>query len=120
MTFKNGAKLITLPILCAGPGVSKMKTFLGSAVLVGLLKEMASSDVNLVNAPLMAQEMGVTVTVDDHPDICPSIAAAGPEAVEVKVTRGLNTHTLLGERRSAFPTNLALILEANTFKTSMM
>lgn len=79
-----------------GAGVSKMKTFLGSAVLVGLLKEMASSDVNLVNAPLMAQEMGVTVTVDDHPDICPSIAAAGPEAVEVKVTRGLNTHTLLG------------------------
>lgn len=85
-----------------------MKTFLGSAVLVGLLKEMTSSDINLVNAPLMAQEMGVTVTVDDHPDSCPSIAAAGPEAMEVKVTRGLNSHTLLGEISNLLPRNFLL------------
>lgn len=74
-----------------------MKTFLGSAVLVGFLKEMAKTGINLVNAPLTAQEMGVTITVNDHPDSQPSVAAAGPEAMQVKVTRGQVTHSLLGE-----------------------
>ena len=73
-----------------------MDAFLGSAVLVGLLKGMTQNGINLVNAPLLAQEQGVTLTVKSHPDELPSVAAASPDALQVKVIRGLNTHVLIG------------------------
>lgn len=73
-----------------------MEAFLGSAVLVGLLRGMTQNGINLVNAPLLAQEKGVTLTVFSHPDDVPSVMAAAPEAVQVKVTRGSKTHVLVG------------------------
>lgn len=73
-----------------------MEAFLGSAVLVGLLKGMTQNGINLVNAPVLAQERGVNLSVTAHSDIAPSVLAASPDAVQVKVVRGANSHILLG------------------------
>ena len=86
-------------VLCVdspGSEANKMDAFLGPAVLVGLLRGMTQNGINLVNAPLLAQEQGVTLSVTSHPDDLPPVIAAAPEAVQVKVTRGLNTHILIG------------------------
>lgn len=73
-----------------------MEAFLGSAVLVGLLKGMTQNGINLVNAPLLAQEKGVSLSITAHPDTVPPVLAASPDAVLVKVARGGNSHSLLG------------------------
>lgn len=74
-----------------------MEAFIGSAVLVGLLKGMTQNGINLVNAPMLAQEQGVTLSITAHPDAVPPVVAASPDAVQVKVVRGGHSHTLLGE-----------------------
>uniref|UniRef100_A0A0P4W810 D-3-phosphoglycerate dehydrogenase n=1 Tax=Scylla olivacea TaxID=85551 RepID=A0A0P4W810_SCYOL len=99
---------LTITLDLYGSEASKMDAFLGSAVLVGLLKGMTQNGINLVNAPLLAQEQGVTLSVKSHPSDLPSVAAAGPDALQVKVTRGLNTHVLIGNAASGQATLYAL------------
>ncbi|KAK7070646.1 hypothetical protein SK128_006852 [Halocaridina rubra] len=91
-----------------GCEVSTMNTFLGSAVLVGLLKGMTQSGVNMVNAPVVAQEMGIIITVEAHPDSAPPVHSAGSQAIQLKITRGMNSHTLLGNCASGQATLIAL------------
>lgn len=74
-----------------------MKPFLGSAVLVGLMRGMTQNGLNLVNAPILAKEAGISLFLNTHPDTTSPVPSAGPDAVQVKVTRGLQTHVLLGE-----------------------
>lgn len=87
---------LSLSVELFGPDVCNMKTFLGSAILVGLLKGMARKGVNMVNAPGTAQEMGITISVEPHLDTPPPVLSAAPEALQIKITRGFNVHTLLG------------------------
>lgn len=91
-----------------GSEVSKMEAFLGSAVLVGLLKGMTQNGINLVNAPMLAQEKGVSLSITAHHNAVPPVLAASPDAVQVKVVRGGNSHILLGNAASGQATLYAL------------
>lgn len=91
-----------------GSGVSKMEPFLGSAVLVGVLRDVTKNDINLVNAALLAQESAVSVTIHAHPCKPVPITTTSQEALMVKVTRGTSTHVLLGSAAGGQSTLLAL------------
>lgn len=57
-------KLIYIKIInFTGPGADRM-TYLGTAVLVGMLTGRTKNGLNLVNAPTLAKESGMTVTLD--------------------------------------------------------
>ncbi|KAG7167345.1 D-3-phosphoglycerate dehydrogenase-like [Homarus americanus] len=88
--------------------VSEMKSFLGSAVLVGLLKGLTQNGINLVNAPVLAQEVGVSLTLHAHGNQPAPVPSTGPEALQVKVTRGPTTHVLLGNASGGQATLYAL------------
>lgn len=91
-----------------GEEMCKMKELAGPAVLAGMLKGMTQNGINLVNAPLLAQERGITLTLATHPDQAPPVTAAAPEALQVRVTRGGNTHVLLGNAASGQATLYSL------------
>lgn len=99
---------LTLSIELFGSEVCSMKAFLGSALLVGLLRGMTQTGVNMVNAPGVAHDMGITVTVEAHPNEQPPVACAAPEALQLKIARGLKEHTLLGNCAGGQPTLYAL------------
>lgn len=97
----------TVHIDLYGSEVSKMDTFLGSAVLVGLLRTTSPDGINMVNAPLLAQESGIDLTHHAHPHT-PAPLIAAPEALVVRVSRGADTHVLLGGAAGGHATLYAL------------
>ncbi|XP_076032026.1 D-3-phosphoglycerate dehydrogenase [Oratosquilla oratoria] len=103
---------LALDINLYGDIVTSMNTFLGSAVLVGLLRAMTQNGVNLVNAPLMAQEAGVSVSMACHdtppPLPSPSAAALTSHALQIKLKRGTNSWSLMGSVVGGKPTLYAL------------
>ncbi|XP_068246945.1 D-3-phosphoglycerate dehydrogenase [Palaemon carinicauda] len=98
------ASSLALSIELFGSEVSGMKTFLGSAILVGLLKGMTQAGVNMVNAPGVAQDMGIKISVEAHPNKQPSVSSAAPDALQLKITTGSKDHTLLGNCAGGQPT----------------
>ena len=81
--------LCTLP---SGQGMSRMRPFLGSSVLVGLMSGMTQNGVNLISAPLLAQEAGIRLSChEEQPE-------AAARAVTVIVERDGQRHSATGER----------------------
>lgn len=88
-----------------------MKSFIGSAIAVGMMRGVTPNGINLINAPLLAQEAGITLKVEaaDAAAQVP-IASAGSDAIHLRVSvaKGLNTHTLVGSSTGGLPTLYAL------------
>ena len=72
--------------------MSRMRPFLGSSVLVGLMSGMTQNGVNLISAPLLAQEAGIRVTCLEEPE-------DAARAVTVTVERDGRRHSATGEQR---------------------
>ena len=70
-----------------------MRPFLGSSVLVGLMSGMTQNGVNLISAPLLAQEAGIRVACLEEE---PQTAA---RSVTVTVERDGRRHAATGEGR---------------------
>ncbi|XP_064648038.1 D-3-phosphoglycerate dehydrogenase-like [Lineus longissimus] len=51
-------------VISQGPGLDKSGSYLGAAVLAGLLRLQCNGFLNLVNAPVFAKEMGIEITTE--------------------------------------------------------
>lgn len=102
---------LTVQVTLYGSEVSTMKSFIGSAIAVGMMRGVTPNGINLINAPLLAQEAGITLKVEaaDAAAQVP-IASAGSDAIHLRVSvaKGLNTHTLVGSSTGGLPTLYAL------------
>lgn len=99
---------LTLNVDLYGSEVSKMEAFLGPALLVGLLKGMTQNGINLVNAPMLAKEVGVSFVVRTHPDKPAPLACSATDAIQVEILRGFKSHALLGSAAAGQATLYAL------------
>ncbi|XP_014256858.1 D-3-phosphoglycerate dehydrogenase [Cimex lectularius] len=84
---------VTLELLTQGVMTKKMR-FLTTAVLSGMLGSRCQNGLNLINAPLLAQEAGLKLSLNhtaDSDDL--------QEQVSLKIVTNASTHTLAGTSR---------------------
>ncbi|XP_012261202.2 D-3-phosphoglycerate dehydrogenase [Athalia rosae] len=104
--FVKGTEGISIESQTVGNGMEKKK-FVHTAVLVGILSGQTKNGLNLVNAPVLAQDIGVSIK-ESH--------TAGEDAVIVKVgqhqvkgtVRGANEPLLLSIDDAVFPNGVVL------------
>merc|ERR1719369_1168762 len=86
-----------------------MRPFIGSAVAVGMMRGCTPNGINLINAPLLAQEAGIVLNVEVAAEgIQSPVASAGSDVIQLRVNIGLDTHTLVGSSTGGLPTLYAL------------
>ncbi|KAK4286970.1 hypothetical protein Pmani_039946, partial [Petrolisthes manimaculis] len=91
-----------------GDDMDRMKDLVGPAVLVGMLRGMTPNGINMVNAPLLAKERDITLSLTSHSHQMPPVPAAAPDALQVRVVKGNSTHILLGNAASGQATLYSL------------
>ncbi|CAL4120893.1 unnamed protein product [Meganyctiphanes norvegica] len=100
---------ITVQVTLYGSELLAMKSFIGSAVAVGMMRGVTPNGINLVNAPLLAKESGITLSVEAAEEgVQFPVTSVGSDAVQLRVTVGLNIHTLVGSSSGGLPTLYAL------------
>ncbi len=83
-----------------------------SSVLRGLLSPMVKDDVNFVNAPIIAREMGITVTETDTPD--------AEEYINLITVRIISTEMTSTVSGTIFGKNEARVVRINSFRLEMV
>jgi D-3-phosphoglycerate dehydrogenase len=83
-----------------------------TSVLKGLLEPIAKDDINFVNAPIVAKEMGITVTEKEIPD-----AHEYLNLITVEVVTTDLTSTVSG---TIFGKNQARVVRINSFRLEMI
>ncbi|XP_013794796.1 D-3-phosphoglycerate dehydrogenase-like [Limulus polyphemus] len=79
-----------------GALLEKKGTVLGIATLVGLMSNTSSNGINFINAPLLAKEAGIKLSIH-HKEVLMSCDGQCPSsAVEIKVEAGNESHVLVG------------------------
>jgi D-3-phosphoglycerate dehydrogenase len=83
-----------------------------TSVLKGLLDSIAKDDINFVNAPVIAKEMGITVTEKEIPD-----AQEYLNLITVEIVTTQMTSTVSG---TIFGKNQARVVRINSFRLEMI
>jgi len=83
-----------------------------TSVLKGLLDPIAKDDINFVNAPVIAKEMGITVTEKEIPD-----AQEYLNLITVEIATTQMTSTVSG---TIFGKNQARVVRINSFRLEMI
>ena len=83
-----------------------------TSVLKGLLDSIAKDDINFVNAPMIAKEMGITVTEKEIPD-----AQEYLNLITVEIATTQMTSTVSG---TIFGKNQARVVRINSFRLEMI
>ena len=83
-----------------------------TSVLKGLLDSIAKDDINFVNAPVIAKEMGITVTEKEIPD-----AHEYLNLITVEIVTTQMTSTVSG---TIFGKNQARVVRVNSFRLEMI
>lgn len=87
-------------------------TSLTTALLIGFLRFMLKSNVNFVNAPLLARQRGIKVN-----EICSKSAASFHNLISVKVFTGQKSHTIAG---TLFEGNDIRIVQIGDYRTEVV
>jgi len=87
-------------------------TAITTSVLKGLLDSIAKDDINFVNAPVIAKEMGITVTEKEIPD-----AQEYLNLITVEIVTMQMTSTVSG---TIFGKNQARVVRINSFRLEMI
>ncbi|XP_037075143.1 D-3-phosphoglycerate dehydrogenase-like [Pollicipes pollicipes] len=87
----GSGKPFELQLTLNGPDMDAMQSFLISSVLVGLMAGMTPNGVNLINAPMLAHEAGIRVSVTRDS------AATPAHTIGVRITLDGQEHSVVGE-----------------------